>query len=75
MGSLPATCSLNGAIALVSMKSLILTLDRWVTGACLHLACLLLAVISCLGLWQVVSRFVFSQPSTFTEEAMRRLLI
>jgi TRAP-type C4-dicarboxylate transport system permease small subunit len=59
----------------ITMKSLILTLDRWVTGTCLNLACFLLALISCLGLWQVISRFVFSQPSTFTEEAMRRLLI
>ncbi|MBS3911480.1 MAG: TRAP transporter small permease [Hydrogenophaga sp.] len=57
------------------MKPFILTLDRWITGACLHVACFLLAVIACLGLWQVVTRFVFSQPSTFTEEAMRRLLI
>lgn len=57
------------------MKSLILTLDRWITGACFNLACLLLALIACLGLWQVVTRFVLSQPSTFTEEAMRRLLI
>jgi TRAP-type C4-dicarboxylate transport system permease small subunit len=26
-------------------------------------------------MWQVLARFVFSQPTTFTEEAMRRLLI
>jgi TRAP-type C4-dicarboxylate transport system permease small subunit len=32
-------------------------------------------VICCLGLWQVVSRFVLSQPSSWTEELMRRLLI
>jgi TRAP-type C4-dicarboxylate transport system permease small subunit len=38
-------------------------------------ACLLLATISCLGLWQVTSRFVLEQPSTWTEESMRRLLI
>ncbi|MBL0946008.1 MAG: TRAP transporter small permease [Hydrogenophaga sp.] len=57
------------------MKSLILHLDRWLTGLCLYTACLLLAVISCLGLWQVTSRFVLSQPSTWTEESMRRLLI
>jgi TRAP-type C4-dicarboxylate transport system permease small subunit len=41
----------------------------------LNLACVLLAVICCLGLWQVLARFVLSQPSTWTEEAMRRLLI
>jgi TRAP-type C4-dicarboxylate transport system permease small subunit len=57
------------------MKKTVLGLDRVLTGACLYLACLLLAVISCLGMWQVVSRFVFSQPSTWTEESMRRLLI
>ena len=57
------------------MKSLFLRLDRALTGLCLTLACLLLALISCLGLWQVTSRFVLSQPSTWTEEAMRRLLI
>ena len=39
------------------------------------LACVLLAVVCLLGLWQVVARFVLSQPSTWTEEAMRRLLI
>lgn len=50
-------------------------LDRWITDGALNAACLLLAVISLLGLWQVVSRFVLEQPSTFTEEAMRRLLV
>jgi TRAP-type C4-dicarboxylate transport system permease small subunit len=57
------------------MKNLILRIDRYTTGLSLHAACALLAVISVLGLWQVVSRFVFEQPSTWTEEAMRRLLI
>jgi TRAP-type C4-dicarboxylate transport system permease small subunit len=57
------------------MKSLILALDLRVTSLCHALACLLLAVISCLGMWQVVTRFVFSQPSVWTEEVMRRLLI
>jgi TRAP-type C4-dicarboxylate transport system permease small subunit len=57
------------------MRQTILTLDRWITGAAWTLACVLLAVISCLGMWQVLARFVFSQPSTWTEESMRRLLI
>jgi len=57
------------------MTTSILRLDRVLTGACLSLACVLLAVIACLGLWQVTSRFVLSQPSTWTEESMRRLLI
>ncbi len=57
------------------MRVLFLRLDRWLTGAALNLACVLLAVICGLGLWQVVSRFILSQPSTWTEESMRRLLI
>jgi TRAP-type C4-dicarboxylate transport system permease small subunit len=57
------------------MKTIILAVDRHITGLCLSLACAILAVISCLGMWQVIARFVFSQPSTWTEEIMRRLLI
>ena len=57
------------------MRQTVLALDRWCTGAAWTLACLLLAGISALGLWQVLARFVFSQPSTWTEESMRRLLI
>jgi TRAP-type C4-dicarboxylate transport system permease small subunit len=57
------------------LKAVVLALDRWVTAFSLNAACVLLAVISVLGLWQVVARFVLSQPSTWTEESMRRLLI
>jgi TRAP-type C4-dicarboxylate transport system permease small subunit len=57
------------------MKSMIIALDKGVSWLALQLACLLLAVISVLGLWQVVTRFILSQPSTWTEECMRRLLI
>ena len=57
------------------MRHLLLRLDRWITGLALNAACLLLAIVCLLGLWQVVARFVLSQPSTWTEEALRRLLI
>lgn len=57
------------------MRRVILTLDRYITGLSWAVASMLLAIISCLGLWQVVARFVLSQPSTWTEEVMRRLLI
>jgi len=57
------------------MKKLFLQVDRLTTQAAWGLACLVLATISVLGLWQVVARFVLSQPSTWTEESMRRLLI
>ena len=57
------------------MKTVLLALDRGVSGLAMTLACALLALIACLGMWQVVARFVLSQPSTWTEESMRRLLI
>lgn len=56
-------------------RALLLAVERRVTDAALALACTFLVVICCFGLWQVVARFVLSQPSTWTEEAMRRLLI
>ncbi|MCK6403739.1 MAG: TRAP transporter small permease [Sphaerotilus natans subsp. sulfidivorans] len=58
-----------------AMKSLFLTFDRVLTGLAQWLACGLLALISVLGLWQVLARFVFSEPSIWTEELMRRLLV
>ena len=57
------------------MRAVLMRADRLLTGLALNLACLLLAVICVLGLWQVLARFVFSQPSVWTEESMRRLLI
>ena len=55
--------------------ALVLAVDRRLTALALHVACALLAVISALGLWQVIARFVLSQPSSWTEEVMRRLLV
>lgn len=56
-------------------RAVLLALDRRSTELATLLGCTLLAVVCLLGLWQVVSRFVLSQPSTWTEEFMRRLLI
>ncbi len=57
------------------MRKSILALDRVVTNAVWSLAALLLGAISCLGLYQVLVRFVFNQPSPWTEELIGRLLI
>ena len=57
------------------MRALVLALDRRLTDFALHAGCALLALICGLGLWQVLTRFVLSQPSSWTEEVMRRLLI
>jgi uncharacterized membrane protein len=57
------------------MVKWILATDRIVTNAVWALAAGLLAVISVLGLYQVLIRFVFNQPSSWTEEVIGRLLI
>lgn len=57
------------------VKNAILYVDKVLTGMAMYVTCFLLAVVSCLGMWQVVSRFVLSQPSVWTEEVLRRLLI
>jgi TRAP-type C4-dicarboxylate transport system permease small subunit len=57
------------------MRAALMRLDRSLTGLSMLLAGALLVLISCLGLWQVVTRFLLEQPSVWTEEAMRRLLI
>ena len=57
------------------MVKWILAIDRIVTNAVWALAAALLATISVLGLYQVLIRFVFNQPSSWTEEIIGRLLI
>ena len=57
------------------MSKWILAIDRIVTNAVWAVAAVLLALVSLLGLYQVLIRFVFNQPSPWTEEIIGRLLI
>jgi len=57
------------------MAKWILAIDRVVINAVWFLAAVLLAAVACLGLYQVLIRFVLNQPSPWTEEAIGRLLI
>jgi TRAP-type C4-dicarboxylate transport system permease small subunit len=57
------------------MVKWILAVDRIVTNAIWAVAAVLLASISALGLYQVLMRFVFNQPSPWTEEVIGRVLI
>ena len=57
------------------MVKWILAIDRVVTNTVWALAAVLLASISVLGLYQVLIRFVFNQPSPWTEEVIGRVLI
>jgi TRAP-type C4-dicarboxylate transport system permease small subunit len=57
------------------MVKWLLAVDRIVTNAIWAFAAFLLATISLLGLYQVLIRFVFNQPSPWTEEIIGRVLI
>lgn len=57
------------------LRRVLLAVDRVVTGAVWTLAALMLAVIACIGLYQVLIRFVFNQPSPWSEELLGRLFV
>ena len=57
------------------MTSLLRLVDRLVVGAALAVAMALLAAMSCITFWQVVTRFVLEAPSTWTEVTARSLMI
>lgn len=57
------------------MSKWILAIDRIVTNTVWAIAAALLATVATLGLYQVLIRFVFNQPSAWTEEVIGRLLI
>lgn len=69
MSEPPAGGSARGAVALL------LRVEQAVTGASLFVACCLLAAAAGVGFYQVLTRFVFSEPATWSETTIRLLLI
>jgi len=57
------------------LKAWFLRLERLSTGASMAAACLMLAVASSLGLFQIVTRFVLERPAEWTEVLIRFSLI
>lgn len=57
------------------MRAAFLRFERRLTGVVTALALALLALASCLGLYQVLARFVFENPSDWTEVATRTALV
>lgn len=51
------------------------SLDRFVVAVTLGVATALLALMSCITLWQVLTRFLLEQPSQWSEVAARSLMI
>ena len=57
------------------MRLVFLRLEHWTSRIALVLACLMLAVASTLGVFQVFTRFVLEQPAEWTEVLIRFSLI
>ena len=57
------------------MRDLFLALERRCTALALALACAMLVAAACLGMYQILSRFVFEQPAEWSEVLIRFTLI
>lgn len=57
------------------MKAMFLALERRTTWIAMALACLMLALASALGVFQIFMRFVLEQPAEWTEVMIRFSLI
>ena len=57
------------------MKTCFLAIERRLTAIIIVIACLLLGIASALGFYQVLTRFIFGQPSTWSEIAIRLVII
>lgn len=57
------------------MTGLLRAIDRLVVSVSLGIATLLLALMSCVTFYQVLTRFIFENPSTWSEVTARSLMI
>jgi TRAP-type C4-dicarboxylate transport system permease small subunit len=57
------------------MRDTFLKFERWTTGFSMLAACAMLVIASCLGLFQIITRFILEQPAEWTEVLIRFSLI
>jgi TRAP-type C4-dicarboxylate transport system permease large subunit len=57
------------------MKSAFLAFERRVTALSMALACAMLVIAACLGMFQIITRFVLEQPAERTEVLMMPVVI
>ncbi len=57
------------------MRMIILAVERRTTAFALLVACVMLVAAACLGMYQILSRFVFLQPAEWSEVLIRFTLI
>jgi len=57
------------------MATILATIDRFVVKAAMAVAMALLALMSCITFYQVITRFVLERPATWSEVTARSLMI
>jgi TRAP-type C4-dicarboxylate transport system permease small subunit len=57
------------------MRQHFLAFERWATRVALVCACAMLVVAACLGMFQIITRFVIERPAEWTEVLIRFSLI
>ncbi len=57
------------------MRDAFLALERRTTGFAMFVACAMLVIAACLGMFQILARFVFEQPAEWSEVLIRFSLI
>ncbi len=57
------------------MKNTFLKFEHWATSFSMLAACAMLVIASCLGMFQIITRFVLEQPAEWTEVLIRFSLI
>ena len=57
------------------MKQQFLRFERWTTSVSMAVACVMLALASCLAIHQIVTRFILESPAEWTEVLIRFSLI
>ena len=57
------------------MKATFLRIERMTTDASMYFACAMLALAASLGIFQILTRFVFEKPAEWTEVMIRFSLI
>jgi len=67
--------SREGARSKASVRKSFLAFERRATAFALAIACAMLVAAACLGLYQILSRFVFQQPAEWSEVLIRFTLI
>jgi TRAP-type C4-dicarboxylate transport system permease small subunit len=57
------------------VKDTFLKLERWVNTFSIIVACAMLIIASCLGMFQIITRFILERPAEWTEVLIRFSLI